>query len=414
MDTGGICEGYGQVQQASRTPGRFATIDGLRGIAAMSVVFYHLYGHLKEAVADWLPHFIAVILGEASVGIEVFFVISGFVIAHTISPNKVTGSFVARFALRRSLRLDPPYWVSIGVAISMTFLSNQLFNGIFKPLPDAKVVFAHMLYLQDLLGFGNIVAVYWTLCLEVQFYLFFALLLNRLQHYSRTDDTVTVLAHPAAILLFSSLVLLSLLDKFHLWMYPLRGFFLPYWHVFFLGAVTYWVVSGWLRPRYLLLYLILVTGFAIAFNPNTGSFVALVTAAFIYLVGIRGRLGDILGGRVLQYLGRISYSLYLFHAIIGWSTVSLCERYLGHSLGVFAGTFSFLAGVAASVIAAHIAYILIEKPSIELSKLLKSSWPSLRQAQKLVEQTDAGSLEIPKPTQVPVGLSALPGQDPGD
>lgn len=402
------------MQTLSRSSARFATIDGLRGIAAISVVCYHLYWHLKEAVAAWLPKILAEILSNGSAGVQVFFVISGFVIAHTISRNKVTVNFIARFALRRSLRLDPPYWVSIGLAVGMTFLSNRLFSDIFKPLPEAKVVFAHMVYLQDLLGYGDIVSVYWTLCLEVQFYLFFAVLLNQLQRYTRTNDTRIVLTHTLPILAFALLALLSLLDKFHFWPFPIHGFFLPYWHVFFLGAVVYWAIIGWVKPRYLLIYLGLIAGFAIAFKPDVESFVTLITGAFVYLVGVRDGFGRVLSGRIIQYLGRISYSLYLLHATVGWSTVSLCERYLGHSLGFISGTLSFFAGVTASIVAAHVAYILVEKPSIELSKLLKSSWPSVQDTKELVEGTDSNLDEMKAPTKVALGISALQQQNSGD
>ncbi len=62
-----------------------------------------------------------------------------------------------------------------------------------------------------------------------------------------------------------------------------------------------------------------------------------------------------------QFLGRISYSLYLFHPVVGWSAMSLALRYLPDELAL-------LAGIAVSIVSAYIAYLTVERPSINLSR----------------------------------------------
>src|SRR5690242_16591348 len=103
-------------------PQRIPLIDGLRGIAAMAVVFYHFQDRLK--LGGWL----GALFDRGNAGVGLFFVLSGFVIAMSIGSEPVGPSFIGRFALRRSLRLDPPYWASIAVILAIgTF--GERFGG---------------------------------------------------------------------------------------------------------------------------------------------------------------------------------------------------------------------------------------------------------------------------------------------
>ena len=56
---------------------RLLALDGLRGIAAMLVVFYHLYGNLQNSVQSWMPDLLAAAFLHGYLGVHIFFVISG-------------------------------------------------------------------------------------------------------------------------------------------------------------------------------------------------------------------------------------------------------------------------------------------------------------------------------------------------
>src|SRR5689334_15625966 len=92
--------------------GRFLFVDALRGFAALGVVIFHFTeaDHIP-LLASALPAWVVLILNHGNLGVPVFFVLSGFVIAHSVHSERVTMPFAAKFMLRRSLRLDPPYWV---------------------------------------------------------------------------------------------------------------------------------------------------------------------------------------------------------------------------------------------------------------------------------------------------------------
>jgi len=73
--------------------------------------------------------------------------------------------------------VDPPYWASIALCVAFAYLSARVVPGKAYVPPDGLQVLAHVLYLPVLLHVPLINSVYWTLCLEIQFYLVYALLM---------------------------------------------------------------------------------------------------------------------------------------------------------------------------------------------------------------------------------------------
>src|SRR4051794_15251083 len=83
---------------------RFEFIDGLRGIAALAVVLFHCYrgSDLHAVLAATTPGFLLLLLDHGYLGVEIFFVISGFVISYSVLQTPVTKRFIASFVIRRS------------------------------------------------------------------------------------------------------------------------------------------------------------------------------------------------------------------------------------------------------------------------------------------------------------------------
>jgi peptidoglycan/LPS O-acetylase OafA/YrhL len=78
-----------------------------------------------------------------------------------------------------------------------------------------------------------------------------------------------------------------------------------------------------------------------------------------------------LNGVVTQFLGRISYSLYLIHASVGWRFVSVFRRAFGPDLGPAMGTAAFLGGVMLSVVSAWLIFVALEAPSMRLARSIR-------------------------------------------
>ncbi len=129
-----------------RSRGRFVFVDALRGIAALWVVLFHAYeGKHITQVAARLPRWALVFFESGHFGVPIFFVLSGFVIAHSVSRHTVGMSFIVRFAVRRAVRLDPPYWASIVLVIGLGMLSKVVMPAKpYEPLGVGQVL-AHLL-----------------------------------------------------------------------------------------------------------------------------------------------------------------------------------------------------------------------------------------------------------------------------
>ena len=153
---------------------RFLVIDSLRGIAVLMVTFGHLFGNI-EPVLGQVPMMIHNIFLFGAHGVEIFFVISGFVIAYSIRNGSFSVIYFFKFGLRRLVRLDPPYWIVILLEIALIYISLVFYPNLGTTLPTIKQLGAHMIYAQELLGLGHLLPIFWTLCYEVQFYLFFPL-----------------------------------------------------------------------------------------------------------------------------------------------------------------------------------------------------------------------------------------------
>lgn len=322
---------------------RLLFIDGLRGVAASMVVLYHLASRTPAA------RFTA----YGKLGVAIFFVLSGFVIAMSIADQRISMRFLLKFAARRSIRLDPPYWVSIIAAVALAVISTHFF-GVSKQFPSLPTIVAHLFYLQDILGYPAISPIYWTLCLEIQFYLVLILILWSVQRLKLRIDS------PLIQLSLLGLLELSLLEQSGATHLSHAGLFLPYWFAFSLGAMCYWTMAGKMRDPLFLLGVALTLLYLL--NDRGAWFVTCAATALIIYTAVRMRKMSVwLSNATVQFLGRISYSLYLFHPFIGWSAMSFAMTKTNVWLAM-------VAGVAASLASGWIAYVLVERQSIKLSR----------------------------------------------
>jgi hypothetical protein len=347
---------------AESTNARYSFVDALRGIAAVWVVLYHGYSKNLAPMSGYrLPQPLDAVFGNGNLGVYIFFVISGFVITQSIRASRVTPKFIGWFALRRSLRLDPSYWATIVAMIALSYLSGRAQRDHAPlPLPACDAIVAHLFYLQGFLGYPQIVGVFWTLCYEIQFYLTLVIVAGIWQWQRGVLRSRWVAFAPLWVV--AALCVASSPE-------PTREpLFVYAWPYFFLGVVVNWVHHRE-QPPLALAIVAAGTAALLPFAPLKAG-VTLVTAAAIYRVSISGRLSSLTLGRVLQYLGRISYSLYLVHMLVGTPLVRFGVRHLGQINFVTTMVLMILA-VVVSVLAAHIMYVVIERPAVRWSHRLR-------------------------------------------
>jgi peptidoglycan/LPS O-acetylase OafA/YrhL len=344
--------------------GRFVFVDGLRGIAALLVVLFHLYENLRPAVSTWFPRTLAFGLEHGRIGVDIFFALSGFVIAHSLRDGERSMRYFGRFALRRSIRLDPPLWVVIFLELMLIRVSLMAYPSLGTHIPTFQEIVANMTYTQRFLGLPDVVPVFWTLTYEVQFYVFLTLSVIGLAHL-KDHRRLVGWAGFTGMLLWSLALWLGVVAS------PLRGLFVDRWFQFALGVAAWMVVASQLRSEIFVAMLAVTSALSLVMTNGEHQWAAqtaVVTAAALAVAGRRGAMGTWLSARWLQFLGGISYSLYLIHESVGWRLISLIKAVQGPNLDPIFGSITYLAAIAGSVFAAWVLSIAIERPSLALAQ----------------------------------------------
>lgn len=355
---------------ASRSPLRY-DIQGLRAIAVVSVLLYHMG-------APFIP--------GGFVGVDVFFVISGFLISGLIireMQRTGTFSFLAFYA-RRLKRLAPVYLLVLlatGTAV-MTLLTPLQANRYVKDLIAAALYAANFNFSTQSSGYfadpqPSPFVHFWSLAVEEQFYLVWPIMLFLVLHRARHSRHL--LQYLLIGVFTGSLALSVLLSHSH----PTSSYYLLHTRAWELaaGALIY-LLSAKLtglgaRRRGLLmtagLFAVALSGLlitkALEFPGWVAVFPVLGTAAII-LAGSGGTMppgaNRILGNAPMLFLGKISYSLYLWH----WPLLVIPQLLAGSPLRL--REKAVLA--VAAVMLATLTYHFVEKPFQRLDIDRRRGW----------------------------------------
>ncbi|MVU82998.1 acyltransferase family protein [Nocardia sp. ET3-3] len=391
--------------------GRFEFLDALRGLAALAVVIQHA----SERLWPGYFRFSEAHFGLGEFGVFVFFLVSGFIIPASME----RGRSLRAFWVGRFFRLYPLYWACITAAVilhsihrynlpkgfldhpGLEFLSNLTMVHFFLGGPDVQVVGAS-----------------WSLSYELAFYLFLSLLLigglNRrsvplavlavcliapgalLTPSMLTGSQATVLTR---VLVAAATILVALVfarlaaDRVSALAAILLAFIavplvlnqpgpsvltFGYFATMFVGTVLYRITSGEISARrgwaVFAFAVCVIFGISLfvkdAPDPITGVWVTWLKQPFTIIPAYLLFAGALLlrrrsFPRPLLFLGRISYSLYLVHALLldgpRWTTPVL---------GIPATWLTLFTWVIAAVSIAAVTYRLIEKPCHNLGHRL--------------------------------------------
>ena len=343
---------------------RMDHLDGLRGLAALWVVFSHAGPGRLEAV---LPGPLNAVFAWGRLGVAVFFGLSGFVIAHSIRTARVDGRFAGRFLVRRAVRLTPPYYFSLLAVLAVTATSTLIEGEPFEsegPITLGRLL-AHLFYLQHAFGMKDLSPMYWTLAFEMWFYLTFIGLMWLEQRWSRGGSGT---AHRLDGVPLAAAACLSLPFAFgvdevvHL---PSVVQYFGLFYAFVGGVIAFRSRSGRLHPAWSFGFSgAVLAGGAIQ---RDGFAVTAGLTALGMTIGL-GPVEALLGRRVPQFLGRISYSLYLIHPPILGAIGFVGDRYVAR--GASGDVVEVVVGIGVSIVAGLIMWRIVEVPSIARSRAL--------------------------------------------
>ncbi|HZX57186.1 MAG TPA: acyltransferase [Mucilaginibacter sp.] len=318
---------------------KIAAIENLRGIAALIVCIFHMTAYQHLLVADNLVKKLSL---YGYLGVQIFFVISGFVIPWSLYNGNYKIKNFFSYLSKRFLRIEPPYVVSILLLLVLNFLSakSKLYTG--HPFHvDILQFLSHLIYLPEHLGFVWYQPVYFTLLVEFEFYILLGLIfpLIILKKSWMTWSLVLVLLLGSYL---SSVELCGVID------------------VFLIGIIYFKYKIGHLKAYEFGAIEALIILFSAFNNPD-------INVAIIEVLALIGVLFWNRSNRITQFLGKISYSLYLIHIPIGGRVINLGERF-SHTLGI---SYLVLAlSIVASIIFAWIFYKLVELQALKLSRQL--------------------------------------------
>jgi peptidoglycan/LPS O-acetylase OafA/YrhL len=334
---------------------RLAYLDALRGIAALMVVFTHLFlpviGHV------WAFDYL---IDPGKLGVLWFFMISGVVIPYSLKPGP---DGAQRFLISRFMRLYPAYWISLLVFVVMLGLTGA-------PLPPIKQIVANLTMVQAALGFDDVVGLYWTLFIELVFY---ALCLALFIGGKLYDQTFRARCSLAFLLMALAMALVrELTDRKLPVALPLAlslMFFGSIWRQWLLAEHSLELTRN-LKMLLIAFAVVLPPTLIMAYNKDMGTGETWGRYCFTYAVAISSFLlltrSVRLDHPALVWLGAVSYSLYLLHPSMGM----LADFVLAGS-GASALIIALFATLL-TLVAAHLCFRYIESPFIQLGKRLNN------------------------------------------
>lgn len=379
---------------------RFPCFDGLRAIAAITVVMVHT--SFQSGVTPrtgWGPY-----TSRLEIGVAVFFLISGFLLYRPFAAAHFGGRQAPRwrtFWARRLLRILPAYWLALTIAVYWLHVA-----GIGHTPGSILTYYGFaQIYFPDKALYGLTQA--WSLCTEMTFYLMLPLLAGALarrrrEPLSQLRVELWTLAALVAVSFAFRIVMFSIhnrvtqsttgwlpgnLDLFALgmllavasvWWTHARSGELPWWLAHPLMPWVSWATALGLFVAVSNIGIPDVPLYHISVGLNLARQTLYALFAFFLLLPAvfgpqdRGAIRALLRWRPVVGLGVVSYGIYLWHQ----TSIALFFRWTGDVLFNTSWWELTLYAVAASTASATLSYVLVERPILSLKRRLPLSSPS--------------------------------------
>lgn len=350
---------------ATLAPRHFAFIHALRGLAALSVMLFHVqlhsvlnWPHDKAAELHWTYAAIYKWFDLGAFGVCVFFILSGFVVPATLL---YPGASLKRYAIARFARLYPAFWASIAIYVALELLMGR------AATINWLTVAANTSMVHQFFGVTNVIGTFWTLPIELVFYASVALLF-----------ALGALRYPFAL----AIVAMAAAAAYN--KHPVSAQLSTYIATGFLGiALMYYghaarcFAEDRLGARWFwMLTAVLIGGLVFLIVRQAASappkMVSVLAAVAIFLLA--GALAERFeaGGwpapvrRVLNFFGDVSYGVYLIHPTVGMTAAYFVHRETASAWAAHA------AALAVTLTVSWLTYRFIEKPAIAWGKRMGS------------------------------------------
>lgn len=342
-----------------RDSSRLACVDGLRGIAILLVLGFHYLS--APPTFDLYPYGNAFaslpILKDGGQGVDLFFIISGFVIALTL--EKCRGPY--EFFVRRFARIWPPLLVCSILTFSIINVTASPYSvmraKMWADFLPSLTLTPNFFWSGHFPGVDLIDGVYWTLLVEAYFYVIAAIIY---WSFDRAN-----IARNLVIFTFANLMCRAILHRLMPGSNVIYSIFLipDFMPWFAAGAVFYEMFMERISVARGIIFLSLMFAVIVRMStfeqdPLMVSALALAFFVFFYLVAMRSSLVRIFEGRWLVLVGLCSYSVYLIHNAIGMVVISSIPR----SLPTVLQLVLVLMLAVGMIVAGWLLFVSVEQP----------------------------------------------------
>jgi len=356
----------------------FPGLNEIRAFSALLVLLHHLellisvdnpaFSFIKKSVVS---NFF-LISGEN--GVSLFFVLSGFLISYLLLNEKEKEGRVAmgKFYVRRILRIWPLYFIIVILSFFvLPFLSdfkyfetNFKYNSMIGKLNYTYLIFFvffffnyTMRYIGGVAGANQL----WSVNIEEQFYLIWPWLVQKFTQRNIVKILITVI-------LFKILFLLKMnrLTFLHIKVVnAIQSFIIEYMCVGAIGAILFYnhrdIIITWFKKNLVLIPVVFFFGFSLFFN------IPMLIKAICFLLLIFVVISRHVYFGPMDFLGKISYGIYMFHPIIMYLLMPFCAKNILTEVGsVWQNVIVVLLIAMATIAISWLSFNYIEKPFLKL------------------------------------------------
>ncbi len=327
-------------------------IQGLRAVGALIIMIFHIW------------------FNKVSGGVDVFFVVSGFLMASIVLKGYFSKGTVSPFPFWGGVikRVAPSAYIVLGATLLASYFITSPVS-IYSVLHEIIASALHLENIQlirlsvDYLSTDRAISPvqqFWALSIQMQFYVVFPLILVPLAYLSKKKQTSAPLFLGVVSIILASFIYAMMLSKND----PAMSYFNPLSRIweFFFGSLSYLVIANIKKIKYRqalgIVGIALIVGGAI-FIPRGANFsgpislIPVLGAVFIIMSGVGGKglVNNLLSHKFLVFLGGISFTIYLWH----WPILIFYKEYFGYE------SVSLLQGLMIMIVSTILAYLTSKK-----------------------------------------------------
>lgn len=376
----------------------YHNLDGVRGIAALMVVIYHIFYYPNLSYLTNLATY-QKLTDFGRHGVPIFFVLSGFVITRILLNTRENNDYFRSFYKKRVLRILPLYYLFLFIFYALFPLISE--NGVRV---DFSLQVPFYFYLQNMIEVFNIKAAgpghYWTLSIEEHFYILWPLAVYLVKP-KNLGKLIGILLIMVLILRFYMLNAGLPIDKFtftridqillgaYLALLESRNFFRENRNIIKIG------LTGLLAFPFVIGIYFITDKFFVLSEMTGQSFLGLFFFGMIgYLIFLKDDsiINRILASRILQFFGKISYGIYVWHVLI----IMFLNRHLITGILIIDITLPLVL----TIFIAHLSYkyyesIFLKMKDKKFSTFTIKSLFGLKPDHLKIEKNKKGGLEPP-------------------